>query len=193
MSTSRAPRSRLAVAVAACSALLSCALPQTMAAPGFDDRGYLDSAARCTPPDVAAEFGSTADSRVAICKSADGRYQYRGVRLRDGAKLVVPATLSGGVVFVAENNGISYAVSPSELVISSGPQVIRREPMIDFHKPGAPAPTTTTTTVPSTAPASTTPSPAPTTANAPPAQTPETAPPPTPLPPPLPAEVGGGR
>ena len=159
----------LAVAVTAGSMLAACAVPASRAAPESDGQGYLDSTARCAAPDVAAAYGSTAGSRVAICKTPGGDYQYRGVRLSDGAKLVAPATLSGGVVFVAENNGISYAVSPSELVISSAGQVIRREPMIDFHRPGAPA----TTTVPAAPDSSTQPT--------------------TPLPPPLPAEVGGSR
>lgn len=157
---------RLALAAAAGSALVGCGLPRTMAAPGTDDQGYVDSAARCPAPDVPAAFGSTEASRVAICRSPDGTYEYRGVRLRDGAELIAPAALSGGVVFVAENNGISYVVSPSELVISSGGQVIRREPMIDFHKPGAPTKTATMTPTTTTS---------------------------TSLPPPLPAEVGGGR
>lgn len=164
MLSSRMLPFRLAVAAAAGSALVACGLPRTMAAPGTDGQGYVDSAARCAAPDVPAAFGSTEESRVAICKTSDGKYEYHGVRLRDGAELVAPAALSGGVVFVAERNGISYAVSPSELVISSGEQVIRREPMIDFHKPGAPAATTSTTTTT-----------------------------PTSLPPPLPAEVGGER
>lgn len=166
---------RVAVAAAAGSALVACGLPRTMAAPSADDQGYLDSAARCPAPDVPAAFGSTEASRVAICKTPDGKYEYHGVRLRDGAELIAPAALSGGVVFVAENNGISYAVSPSELVISAGGHVIRREPMVDYHTPEAPAkPTATpaTTTTPTTTTSTTTS---------------------TPLPPPLPAEVGGGR
>lgn len=156
------------VAAAAWSALLGLGAPPAAAAPETDDQGFVDSVAHCTSPDVAVAFGSTAASRVAICKTPDGDYQYRGVRLRDGAKLIAPATLSGGVVFVAENNGISYAVSPSELVISSHGDVIRREAMTEYHQPGKAAPTTTP------APATT---PTPT----------------TPLPPPLPAEVGGSR
>lgn len=135
-----------------------------MAAPATDARGYVDSTARCAAPAEVVVFGSTASSRVAICKSADGEYQYRGVRLRDGARLIIPASQTGDE-FTAENDGITYFVSEDSLVISAGSRVIRDEAMIDFHGssafdgPAAPAPKTSTPTKP--------------------------------LPPPLPAEVGG--
>jgi hypothetical protein len=138
-------------------ALCGIGASSATAAPAADDQGYVDSAARCAPPDTAMVFGSTEDSRVAICKTPDGQYEYRGVRVRDGAKLVVPASQSVNG-FVAENDGIIYLVTAKSLVISVGHKVIRDEPMVDFHTPGAPA-------------------------------TPETST--TPLPPPLPAEVGG--
>ena len=151
---------RLTVAAAACSALLAIGMPSAIAAPASDGQGYVDSTARCTTPDVPVAFGSTATSRVAICKTPAGQYEYRGVRVRDGAKLIVPASLSEDGAFVAENNGITYMVTASSFVVSAGTQVIRDEPMVDFHGPEAPrAPTATPT---------------------------------TPLPPPLPAEVGGG-
>ena len=152
---------RLASATAVCAALLVGALPSAAAAPSADDRGYVDSTARCAAPYSAVVFGSTDASRVAICKTPDGRYEYRGVRVSDGAKLVVPAEGSGDDSFVADNSGITYLVTPKSLVVSAGTKVVREEPMIDFHghKPAAPAPATPTST--------------------------------TPLPPPLPAEKGG--
>lgn len=147
---------------AACSVLLA---PTVTAAPTSDAQGYVDSTARCAAPSTVVVFGSTANSRVAICESADGEYQYRGVRVRDGAKLIAPATQSGDG-YRAENHGITYTVTEESLEISDGARVIREEPMVDFHQaqsaksPGASPP-----------PVSTTPS--------------------KPLPPPLPAEVGG--
>jgi hypothetical protein len=160
MSSNGRCATRLAVAAAACSVLLGIGVPSAIAAPASDDQGYVDSTARCTAPDVAVAFGGTVTSRVAICKTPGGQYEYRGVRVRDGAKLVVPASRSEDGAFVAENNGITYMVTASSFVVSAGTQVIRDEPMVDFHGPEAPgAPTATPT---------------------------------TPLPPPLPAEVGGG-
>jgi hypothetical protein len=157
---------RLTVAAAACSALLAIGASSAAAAPATDDNGYVDSTARCNPPATVVLFGSTESSRVAICKTAGGQHEYRGVRVRDGAKLIVPAAQSGDG-FVADNDGITYTVTSKSLVISVGDKVIREETMVDFHQSGTPAmpagppPTTTTPT--------------------------------TPLPPPLPAEVGGGR
>jgi hypothetical protein len=166
MSRSTRYLSSLTVAVAACSALVALGLPTATAAPASDAQGYVDSTARCTSPDQAVAFGSTATSRVAICKTPGGQYEYRGVRVRDGAKLFVPASQSGDE-FMAENAGVEYTVTKSSLVVSVGTRVIRDEPMVDFHVGQTPA-----------------------SQAAPPAETPA---PTTPLPPPLPAEVGGGR
>ncbi len=154
----------LIVAAAACTALLATGLPSATAAPATDDLGYVDSSARCSPPNTAVFFGSTESSRVAICKTPGGQYEYRGVRLRDGAKLIVAASQSGDG-FVADNDEMTYTVTSRSLAVSLGNKVIREEPMVDFHRPDTaaappppPSPTTTAT---------------------------------TPLPPPLPAEVGG--
>jgi hypothetical protein len=167
MSSVRIAVPRATVAAAACSVLLAIGLPSATAtaAPTTDDHGYVDSTARCSSPATAVLFGSTDTSRVAICKTSGGQYEYRGVRVRDGAKLIVPASQSGDG-FVADNDGVTYLLTARSLVINLGDKVIREEPVVDFHRPGTPA-----------APA------------APPPTTTST----TPLPPPLPAEVGGGR
>jgi len=162
-----APTRLAIVAAATCLVLPALWLPSASAAPATDDQGYVDSAARCLPPATAVLFGSTDSSRVAICKASGGQFEYRGVRLRDGAKLIVAATQSGAG-FVADNDGISYTVTAKSLSISQGGNVIREESMVDFHRPDAPV-----GPGPGPAPATTTPT--------------------TPLPPPLPAEVGGGR
>ena len=164
MPSSWVARSRLTAATTACLALLAFGVPSATAAPAADDQGYVDSTARCTPPNTAVLFGSTESSRVAICKRPGGQYEYRGVRVRDGAKLIVPASQSGDG-YVADNDGMTYLVTSKSLVVSVGNKVIREEPMVDFHTPDTPA--------------------------APGAPPPSTTTPTTPLPPPLPAEVGG--
>ena len=144
---------RLTVAAATCLALLAIGLPSATAAPAADDQGYVDSTARCAPPNTAVLFGGTDRSRVAICKTPGGQYEYRGVRVSDGARLIVPASQSGDG-FVADNDGITYTVTSKALVVSRGNKVIREEPMVDFHRPetpvapAAPPPTTTTPTTP---------------------------------------------
>lgn len=156
---------RSVVAAAAWAALLTIPVPLASAAPATDAQGYVDSTARCTAPNSTVVFGSTETSRVAICKTPGGQYEYRGVRVRDGATLIRPASQSGDGKFVAENDGIDYTVTASSLVVSAGDHVIRDEPMVDFH--GAQTPQAPATSAPPTATQS------------------------TPLPPPLPAEVGG--
>jgi hypothetical protein len=147
-------------ATAALSALLVVALPSAGAAPTADDRGYANSTARCDAPSAVVVFGATKASRIAICKTPGGDYEYRGVRLSDGAKLIVPAKAPPDGAFPAENGPISYLVTAKSLVVSEGNSVLREEPMVDFHGTQAPvaAPATPTST--------------------------------TPLPPPLPAEQG---
>jgi hypothetical protein len=159
---------RLASAMAALSVVLVVALPPAAAAPSTDDQGYVNSTARCGAPYSVVVFGSTDASRVAICRTPDGKYEYRGVRVSDGAKLIVPAEGSEDDSFVAESGGISYRVTPKSLVVSEGNRVVREEPMVDFHGRQAPAPP------PQTQAPTTTPTPT------------------TPLPPPLAAEKGGG-
>lgn len=152
---------RLCAAAAASVALLAIGVPSAAAVPATDTQGYVDSTARCASPNTVVEFGSTDKSRVAICQSDDGEYQYRGVRLRDGAKLILSATRSDDGAFVAENDGIEYTVAAKSLIISVGERVIREEPWTDFHSAGgAVTPQTKATPAP-------------------------------PLPPPLPAEEGG--
>lgn len=162
--------SHLSAAVAVCAALFALGANPAGAAPTSDTQGFIDSTARCAAPSTAVAFGATASSRIAICKSAGGAYEYRGVRVRDGAKLILAASSSGGGVYTAENDGITYTVSSQNLTVSSGDTVIRKEPMVEFH--GATTPASTTPASPGYIP-------------------PDTPTPTTPLPPPLPAEVGG--
>ncbi|WP_101950705.1 hypothetical protein [Mycobacterium sp. 3519A] len=165
MTSPRARTARLAFATAAC---VACAvLPSAAAAPSTDSQGYVDSTARCASPSTAVLYGSTDTSRVAICKTPDGRYEYRGVRVRDGAKLILPAAQSGDG-YVVDNDGITYTVTAESLVISQGDNVIRKEQLVDTYRADAPA-------GPGPGPAPDTPTPT------------------TPLPPPLPAEVGGNK
>lgn len=152
---------RPAVAAAAGLTMLAIGTPMVGAAPSTDAQGYVDSTARCATADATVLFASTDLSRLAICSVSGGKFEYRGVRLRDGARLIVPASRSGDGAFVADNDGVSYLVTSKSLAISVGEKVLREEPIVEVKGPAA-------------APA--------------PAQTPTSS---TPLPPPLAAEVGG--
>ncbi|MGP4056197.1 hypothetical protein ACTWP6_15470 [Mycobacterium sp. 4D054] len=181
MSVHRCAFRRAALAATASLACVPWALAAaptaTSAPPPYDGQGYLDSTARCAAPATLVVFGSTAGSRVAICRDTDGDYQYRGVRIRDGARLITSATQSPDGAFTATNDGVDYMVTSEALVISVGEKVIRDEPMVDFHRAGSSAPSTTSPRTPSS---TSTPAPSSTAK-------------PTPLPPPLPAEVGGAE
>lgn len=160
------------------------AAPSASSVPPSDSQGYIDSTARCTAPATVVVFGSTESSRVAICAAASGAYQYRGVRVRDGAKLVLPAKSNGSGGYVAVNNGITYTLTASALTVSDSSGVIRKESMVDFHD-NAPA-TKTSTSSGASSGVTTTQSPPPGVLAPTTVVTPTTAPPP-----PLPAEVGG--
>jgi hypothetical protein len=169
---------RVTVAATVCSALLAIGMPSAGADPSIDSLGFVDSTARCAAPDTAIAFGSTANSRIAICKTPNGQYGYRGVRISDGAKLIATASQSTDGGFVAQHDGITYTVTSSSLVVSDGTQVIRREPMVSFHGPKTAQTPAATPQTPAATPKT-------------PAAAPTTATPTAPLPPPLPAEVGG--
>lgn len=201
----------LAVGAAAASAIVAIGVPLAIAAPTAappsDGQGYIDSTARCIKPDTAVLFGTTDTSRVAICKTAAGAFEYRGVRVSDGAKLIVAATQSTTDTFVAKNDSAVYTVTPKALSVTVGGNTVRTESWVDFH--GAPAPAsatgttsaTPTTSAPSTS-ATTSATASPTTASSTPGLTTATATASSaapkassssavPLPPPLPAEAGG--
>jgi hypothetical protein len=172
---------RIAAAAAVCWTLFAVGTPLAAADPTTDALGFVDSPARCASPSTAVAFGSTANSRVAICKNAAGQYGYHGVRISDGAKLVAAATAASDGSFVANQDGVTYTVTSSALVVSDASGVIRREPMTSFHGPktattaGTPQTPAAKPQAPASAPTSTAPT--------------STAP----LPPPLPAEVGGAK
>ena len=174
MSSSGSHTRRAIVAAAACWALLIIAAPAASPDPSTDALGFVDSTARCTATNTAVAFGSTATSRVAICKSPTGQYGYHGVRITDGATLIASATAATDGSFVAQHDGITYTVTSSALLVSDGNQVIRREPMVSYHGPKT-----------AQAPAAT---PEPAAALKP--STPTST---APVPPPLPAELGGTR
>lgn len=191
MNTSALPKPGLIAAALAISAMIAIGVPLALAAPTAvppsDSQGYLDSTARCAKPDTAVVFGTTETSRVAICKTAGGEFEYRGVRVRDGARLIVPASRISDGVYVAKNDGVTYTVTADALSVSANGDTFRTQSWTDFNSPQAPASTTSgsTSAKPSTS------GPAPTSG---PTASKTTAVPSTsnvPLPPPLPAEAGG--
>ena len=116
----------------------STSSPQAKPADPFpvDDRGFINSPARCDGTQTATAVGRTQRSLVGICVDQNGKYQYRGVRISDGAPLELPAKTTGSG-YLADNEGVTYAVSSTQLLVTSGETVINREPMIEYRQPRA--------------------------------------------------------
>ena len=190
-------RSGFVVGLSAAAAMVAIGVPLALAAPTAappsDAQGYVDSTARCAKPSTAVLFGATDTSRVAICQTADGAYQYRGVRVSDGAKLILAATKTGGNTFVVKNDGATYTVTPQALSVTVGGDTFRTETWTDYHGPQAPASTSGTAKSSATTSSATTSGTATSTSGtSAPKTSAATSTSATPLPPPLPAEVGGG-
>lgn len=100
-----------------------------------DDRGFINSSARCDGSQTAAAIVRTPNSLVTICAVQQGGYLYRGVRLSDGAALNVPAEPTGGREFVARSEGVTYSLSTQQLVITAGDTVVRQESVIEYREP----------------------------------------------------------
>ena len=210
MNTSALPKPGPIAAALAISAMIAIGVPLALAAPTAvppsDSQGYLDSTARCAKPDTAVVFGTTETSRVAICTTPGGEFEYRGVRVRDGARLIVPASRISDGVYVAKNDGVTYTVTAEALSVSANGDTFRTQSWTDFNSPQAPASTTSgstsakpSTSGPATASSPTTSSAAATSSAATATASKTTASKTTaapstsnvPLPPPLPAEAGG--
>ncbi|MEI8083761.1 MAG: hypothetical protein WCI74_18135, partial [Actinomycetes bacterium] len=150
MNSSTVRKPGLIAAAAAVSVMIAIGIPFAIAAPTSappsDGQGYVDSTARCTKPDIAVIFGSTETSRVAICKSAAGAFEYRGVRVRDGAKLIVVASQTSDGGYIATNDGVTYTVTAQELSVSISGDTVRTESWTDLHSPQSPAIQTSATT-----------------------------------------------
>lgn len=99
-----------------------------------DSRGYVDTGARCDENQTLMAYGRTSKSLVVICVNRDGGLEYRGVRLSDNAPLHLPITRSSDGTLVASNDGVTYAVSPTQILVSSGDDVIYKDSWIEFKE-----------------------------------------------------------
>lgn len=127
--------SRTALVFAACSAVSALLAPAASAQPGsIDDRGFVDSEARCDTPTASVAFGRTEYALIAICREA-GRYEYRGVRLSDDALLSATAIETANGVFTVENDAVTYTFSAKELAVSENGELVRADPMVAYVEP----------------------------------------------------------
>lgn len=124
-----------------------------------DERGFVNSAARCDAGQVVIAFGRTQRSLVAICADGSGGYQYRGVRIGDGVSLEVAAEAASDDTYVASNDGAEYAFSPTALTVTSDGNVIYRDTWVNYQEPRLAAEAAPSRSAPSTAAPTTTPRP----------------------------------
>jgi hypothetical protein len=109
--------------------------PATPARFAVDDRGFVNTGARCDGNQTAIAIGRTPGSLVVICGDSDGRYGYRGMRLSDDAVLKTAARTTPTHEFIAQNASVTYSISPAEVRITAGGAVLRQEPMVDYRGP----------------------------------------------------------
>ena len=108
--------------------------PITTPAPfAVDDRGFVNSDARCDGSQTAVAIGRTSGSLVVICGDHDGRYGYLGVRLSDEAVLKTAAHTTPTHEFIAQNATVTYSISATELRVTAGGAVLKQEPMIEYR------------------------------------------------------------
>jgi hypothetical protein len=115
-------------------------LSRPVAAPdayAVDDRGFVNSDARCDGTQTAIAIGRTPGSLVVICGDrTGGGYGYLGLRLSDDAVLKASARTTPTHEFIAQNASVTYSISSAELRVTAGGAVIKQEPMIDYRGPG---------------------------------------------------------
>ncbi|MEJ6535880.1 MAG: hypothetical protein QNL98_01310 [Mycobacterium sp.] len=116
-------------------------LPEAAAAPAgpiSDEHGYVGSSARCDDDQTLMAYGRTPRAPVVICVNRDGQLEYRGMRISDQAGIVMPAARASDGTIIATNDGVTYAVSPTMLLVSEGDSVLYRDSWTEFRQPRFP-------------------------------------------------------
>jgi hypothetical protein len=103
----------------------------------MDDRGFVNSKARCEGTQSAVAIGRTSRSVVVVCRSPNNQYAYTGMRLSDGASLQLGDVRVTAQGFEARGDGARYLISATELVAMSGDAVLSRDPILEYRTPTA--------------------------------------------------------
>lgn len=115
-----APPAPVATASAAAPPVTYGAAP--IALPGADSQGFVDGP-RCSFR--AALMVRTAQSQAVVCDDGSGSYTYKGLRLKDSARIDVPGAVPSETGFIATNGAANtrYVLSRSGLSIYADGEV----------------------------------------------------------------------
>jgi hypothetical protein len=118
------------------SSTVSSSVPLPIAAPlppDTDGQGFAGySGARCNYTNPAIVIARTSDSLIVICQTGVGRLYYKGFGLQNHLSVEIADPVRAGAAFVASNNAVQYSLSPDGLVITQGPTVLSKEPMLTY-------------------------------------------------------------
>ena len=101
-----------------------------------DAKGYVDTKARCSDSQSVMAYGRTERSLMAICVDPNGDLEYRGVRLSDDASVTLSASRGSDGTVIADNDGVTYSISPKVFLVSEGDSVIYRDSWVELVQPG---------------------------------------------------------
>lgn len=114
-------------------------LSQTSAAPPIneaqyvmDSKGWRDSPARCESSERPMVTGRTEHALVVVCSGPAGLI-YKGVRIDDGDAISIGGVQPLSWAYIAENNGVRYRVTISDLTISSEDEILAQDPFLDYR------------------------------------------------------------
>ena len=109
-------------------------LPRTAPLPPeADPQGFVGyPGARCNYTNPAIVIARTADSLIVICQTGVGRLYYKGFGLENRLSVEIADPVRSGATYVATNDGFQYSASPDGLVITQGPTVLSKEPMLTY-------------------------------------------------------------
>ncbi|WP_405486182.1 protein kinase domain-containing protein [Nocardia sp. NBC_00511] len=109
--------------------------PLSGAVSGTDAQGYVDTVPRCDADDPAMAIGRTSASRLVVCRTATGRFYYKGIRVSDGAGIQIDDPSpdgNGGFSVTNPTDGTQYRITAYSLVITNGGNVAANESMIEY-------------------------------------------------------------
>ncbi|MFE2998976.1 protein kinase [Nocardia sp. NPDC059246] len=102
---------------------------------GTDAQGFTAQPPRCNADDPAMAIGRTDKSRLVVCRTATGRFYYKGVRISDNAGIQLDDPVpdgTGGFTVTNPTDGTQYRITAYSLVITTGGQVAANESMIEY-------------------------------------------------------------